>query len=585
MLPSRAPRHALLGRARSKAVVLGLALAAITAPPALAAPRLSAPETAATTTNATASTLEGIDVSHWQGVIDWGKVAAAGKRFAILKATDSDDFVDDKYATNHAAAKSKGIWTGAYHFARPDATAGDARSEAAWFAGHVNLGAGDLIPALDLEQSGGLSISALQSWVSTFLNEVTTRTGVRPMIYTSPAFWKKYMGDSRALADAGFKTLWVAHWGVSTPTVPASNWGGHGWTFWQYTSDGTVPGITGRVDLDRFNGLDLTPVAYSTFKLTATLPSGGVKQGTSGAATVGIIRTNFASDVALAVAGLPAGASVSFDSNPVGDSSAAMTVATNPDPAATPTGTYPLTITGVAGGLTRTTKVNLVVADGIAPTLTTPVTKLLRNRTLGTSTVPVRVSWTATDPSGISSTGLQRSVNGGSWTGATLSSRAATFYEGSIANGGSLRLRARATDTKANTSAYATGPLARARIFQQTSSAATWTGIWHSVASSTASGGSLKYATSRGASVTFRFTGSSVAWVSTKGRTRGSATVYVDGVLASTVNLNASTGHSRAVVFARNWSAVGGHTVRIVVAGTTGHPRVDVDAFARLTIG
>src|SRR5436305_2689585 len=225
----------------------------------------------------------------------------------MIKATESTTYVDPLSATNRAGAQAAGIWTGAYHFARPDAPAGDALAEADHFAASISLGRGDLIPALDLEQTGGLSVTALQTWVSTWLGEVTRKIGIRPMIYTSPYFWKTYMGDSRTLADAGYKTLWVAHWGVATPTVPASNWGGRGWTFWQYSDCGNVPGISGCVDLDRYNGTDLLPQAYSIFSLSAAA-SGQVKQGqTAATATVGIARTNFPSEVSLDVAGLPAG--------------------------------------------------------------------------------------------------------------------------------------------------------------------------------------------------------------------------------------------------------------------------------------
>jgi GH25 family lysozyme M1 (1,4-beta-N-acetylmuramidase) len=549
---------------------------------ATAAPRV--PQAAPTATADAAQWLEGIDVSHWQGTIDWTKVAATGKKFAILKATESTDFIDDHYASFHSAAKSKGLWTGAYHFARPDSSSGDAVKEADWFAGHIGLGAGDLIPALDLEQSGGLSVTALQTWVRAFVDEVTARTGVRPMIYTSPAFWKKYMGDSSALADAGYKVLWVAHWGVSAPTVPANNWGGRGWTFWQYSNCGSVSGISGCVDLDRYNGLDLNAVAYSTFKLTAAAPSGGIKQGKAGAASVGIVRTNFDADVQLDVQGLPDGASASFDANPVGDNAAALTVTMDPDPAATPTGTYPLTITGQANGLTRTTTMNLVVADGIAPTVTVPATRLYAGAVLG-STVPVRASWVASDPGGISKTALQRSVNGGSWTTATLSSATATSYIASLGNGTAFQPRARATDRNGNTSAYSTGLTTRSVFIQQTTAYATWSGAWHTSRSSSASGGDLKYATAKGASMTFRFTGSSIAWVAAKGPTRGNATIYVDGVYAGTARLNSSTSKSRVVAFARNFAGNGSHTLKIVVAGTAGHARVDVDAFVRLTVG
>jgi GH25 family lysozyme M1 (1,4-beta-N-acetylmuramidase) len=534
---------------------------------------------------ATTGMLEGIDISHWQGTINWSLVAGAGKKFAIMKATESTNYTDPTYASNHSRAKAAGLWTGAYHFARPGSNANDAKLEAAYFASAMNLGVGDLIPALDLEDSGGLSVAALQAWVTSFLGEVYTRVGVRPMIYTSPAFWKKYMGDSRALADAGYKTLWVAHWGVTMPTIPAANWGGRGWTFWQYSSTGTVPGIAGRVDLDRFNGTDLATQAYSIFRLTASHPAGSVKQGASSAANVAIVRTNFTAGVALQVSGLPAGTTATFGANPATATSTTMTVTTPTDPTATPTGTYPLTITGESGGLTRTTKLNLVVSDGIPPTLTAPKTMLWSGRTLGTSTVPVRITWSATDPSGVTSSGLQRSANGGSWTTTALPSAAALAADSSIPIGGTARHHARAGDAKANVSPWLAGTTVRASVYQQSSSAITYTGAWHTTGSSSASGGSVRYATAKGASATFRFTGSSVAWVAAKGSTRGSVWIYVDGAYAASVSLRSSTGQSRAIVFARNWLTVGTHTLKIVVAGTAGHPRIDVDAFVRLAPG
>jgi GH25 family lysozyme M1 (1,4-beta-N-acetylmuramidase) len=580
---SRPRRH---GRARALVGAAGLAVALVIAlAPAASARGLIPGPNALVTSNATVTPVEGIDVSHWQGAIDWPKVAAAGKRFAIIKATESTNYIDPNYATNHAAAKAAGLWTGAYHFAQPSTTANDAVLEADYFAAHVNLGAGDLIPALDLEVSGGLSVTALQAWVKAFVDEVTAKVGCRPMIYTSPSFWSKYMGNSHALADAGYKTLWVAHWGVSSPTVPANNWGGHGWTFWQYTSSGTVPGIAGRVDLDRYNGADLTPVAFSAFKLAAGTSNGPVKQGQSSDASVSILRTNFTSEVALTVSGLPAGTTASFNANPTTDTSAALTVTTPADPAATPVGSYPLTITGVSGGITRTTRLTLVVADGNAPALTAPRTSLVANRTLAATSVPVRVAWTASDPSGVASDALQRSVSGGPWSGVRLATTAATSADSSLPIGPSSGYQVRATDRLANASDWLAGPLVRASVVQQSSAAITWSGTWHGVVSTAASGGSVRYATTAGAWAKYTFTGSSVAWVTTRGTTRGKAKVYLDGVYATTVNLWSSSGHSRSIVFARNWGTSGAHSIRIVVVGTAGHPRVDIDAFVRLAPG
>ena len=84
---------------------------------------------------------------------------------------------------------------------------------------------------------------------------------MRAAIYASPSFWSNKMGNTGWFAANGYTTLWIAHWtSAVAPTLPASNWGGRGWTFWQYTSSGTVPGISGRVDLDRYRSGDFTPV-------------------------------------------------------------------------------------------------------------------------------------------------------------------------------------------------------------------------------------------------------------------------------------------------------------------------------------
>ena len=207
--------------------------------------------------------LEGIDVSHWQGTIDWAKVRAAGKKFAYIKASEHTSFVDDKYQTNRSRAKTAGLKVGAYHFARPNVGTTDAYAEADHFIETADWTSGELRPVLDLEDTGGLSSSALQTWVKAFVQRVHDRTGVRAVIYVSPAFWSSKMGNSNWFAKNGYDVLWIAHWTTAgSPSVPAENWGGKSWTFWQYTSDGSVPGISGRVDLDRYNGTDLSKVLH-----------------------------------------------------------------------------------------------------------------------------------------------------------------------------------------------------------------------------------------------------------------------------------------------------------------------------------
>ena len=197
--------------------------------------------------------VEGVDVSHYQGTIDWSQVASSGRQFAFAKATEGQTYNDPTFTTNRSGAKGAGLHFGAYHFARPDTSANDAKLEADHFAGVAGYHSGEIAPTLDLEDSGGLSVDQLRVWVDTFLQELKVKTGVKGTIYTSPNFWKTYMGDTTYFANHGYKLLWIANWDVSQPSVPGNNWGGYGWTFWQWTDNETVPGISVPVDGDRYN--------------------------------------------------------------------------------------------------------------------------------------------------------------------------------------------------------------------------------------------------------------------------------------------------------------------------------------------
>jgi lysozyme len=204
----------------------------------------------------------GMDVSHWQETIDWAAVGGSDVKFSFTKATDGREFVDPRYAENKAGAASAGVAFTAYHFARParQTVDDDAVVQANHFVDNAQLGPGNVIPVLDLENTGCLDVSALQSWTRRWLETATARLGgVKPLIYTNPSFWRTRMGDTTEFATAGYP-LWIANWRVSSPAVPAANWAGAGWTFWQWTDCGAVPGVTGCVDRDVFNGTDLTPV-------------------------------------------------------------------------------------------------------------------------------------------------------------------------------------------------------------------------------------------------------------------------------------------------------------------------------------
>lgn len=155
----------------------------------------------------------------------------------------------------------EGIIFGAYHFARPGSN--NPVTEADWFVNTSAHVPGMIVPTLDLERTGGLTDAQLITWVKAWVGRVYERLGVRPMIYASPSFWRENMNNTRWFADNGYEMLWVAHWNTGNPSVPGDNWGGKSWTFWQYTSDGIVPGISGRVDLDRFRFESFDAVMYA----------------------------------------------------------------------------------------------------------------------------------------------------------------------------------------------------------------------------------------------------------------------------------------------------------------------------------
>ena len=175
-----------------------------------------------------------------------------------MRATAGTLTLDSSYATNRPGARSAGIAVGSYHFANPDAASNDAANEASWFLRNATIASGDIRPVLDLEVSNGLDAASLTAWAQTWLTQVSTATGILPIIYTNPSFWSASMADTDWFARNGYSVAWIAHWTTAAqPTVPAGSWGGAGWTFWQHTSTGTVPGVTGAVDLDRYNGSSL----------------------------------------------------------------------------------------------------------------------------------------------------------------------------------------------------------------------------------------------------------------------------------------------------------------------------------------
>jgi lysozyme len=208
----------------------------------------------------------GIDVSRFQGTIDWPMVASSGIGFAFVQASRGSGAdctvkpaqcgADPYFANNRLAAEAGGIRVGAYHRAfASGATAADARADALaeaniFITAVGSLQRGELIPVLDAETPfTGMTSTSLRTWIRVFVKRVTKKLGRKPMIYTNASSWS-VTGNTTEFAKARYP-LWVAEWGVSRPGVPANNWAGRGYSVWQFTSSGSVAGISGRVDMDR----------------------------------------------------------------------------------------------------------------------------------------------------------------------------------------------------------------------------------------------------------------------------------------------------------------------------------------------
>jgi GH25 family lysozyme M1 (1,4-beta-N-acetylmuramidase) len=225
---------------------------------------------AASASDAATARAKGLDVSNWNGTIKWGKVAHAGYRFAFGKATEGTSYTDKTYTTNRNGSEGAGLVFGAYHFARPTgnniaAASASAIRQANHFLAVAGPQPGELPPVLDLEATGNLPKQRLLAWTLAWLAQITARTGVQPFLYTSPLFWKGRLGDSTAAAASG-TGLWIAHWTSRTaPLVPAQNWNGNGWRFWQWTNCIAVPGVQHCSDGDRMNGTRLASVAIQPF--------------------------------------------------------------------------------------------------------------------------------------------------------------------------------------------------------------------------------------------------------------------------------------------------------------------------------
>jgi lysozyme len=190
----------------------------------------------------------GIDVSHWQGTINWDEVAASGMKYAFIRVSDGTGTLDTEFDRNWSESARVGMLRGAYQYFRPNQ---DPIAQAKIMVEKVGqLGPNDLPPVLDLESGGneGIPAERIVAAAMEWAKYVEEHTGKRPIIYAGHYYWEGEVQASDAFADY---LLWVPNYSREWPLVP-DPW--QSWAFFQHTSEGRVPGIAGNVDMNYFNG-------------------------------------------------------------------------------------------------------------------------------------------------------------------------------------------------------------------------------------------------------------------------------------------------------------------------------------------
>lgn len=189
--------------------------------------------------------VEGIDVSHYQGRIDWSRVAQTDKaNYVYLKATEGANLVDDTYKFNLSEAKRAKLKVGSYHFFRANVSVSEQFDN---FIRTVDPKEQDLIPIIDVEvMPRGMSLSKFHSRLDEFLRLVTEVFGKRPMIYTGKNFYNRYF------ADTNFRKylFMIACYTVDEPELDNND----DYIIWQYTCKGRVDGVRGNVDISKIMG-------------------------------------------------------------------------------------------------------------------------------------------------------------------------------------------------------------------------------------------------------------------------------------------------------------------------------------------
>ena len=184
----------------------------------------------------------GIDISHYQGYINWAEVARDPQvTFVIMKATEASDFVDDRYQFNIREAHRYGLKVGSYHFYRAHI---DPELQFRNMMRNIDPQQQDILPVIDVELTNGVSYDLFVSRLERLCEMVTRAYGARPIIYTGRNFFNKYFNNNYWRQ---YK-LWIAAYTTNPPVLNNEQ----DYIMWQFTEKSRVQGIKGGVDMSRF---------------------------------------------------------------------------------------------------------------------------------------------------------------------------------------------------------------------------------------------------------------------------------------------------------------------------------------------
>ena len=198
--------------------------------------------------------VEGFDMSHYQGRIDWEAVATDPKAgYIYLKATEGNNIVDNTYAYNLSMARNAGLKVGSYHFFRGQISA---REQFRNFSNTVDRSKQDILPLIDVEtMPNNVNKSKFDATLLEFLRLVEKEYGKKPIIYTGKNFYEKHF---KGTVFANYKFMIAAY--IDQQPVLSD---GNDFIMWQYTSSGRANGVRGHVDVSKFvNGHSLHEILY-----------------------------------------------------------------------------------------------------------------------------------------------------------------------------------------------------------------------------------------------------------------------------------------------------------------------------------